>query len=308
MNFLGRPEPIFSYNNTTRSLSLSFRLLIDTVKEMQDLKPTIENYRAYLYNCGEYLLNTEEFVDDKQTTNKKVSDKITKIKPETKVFNINLKYFFKNGYYDTDTEKVDYSVLDTCKEADAFGDPDKKDNPLFWMGKFISTLNPIDRTGVFNILKTDYSPIPDVDVFFNKSFDDICYSTATYYWEKHDNITLLWSGGFDSTCVAISFIETKLKDKKLTLLGTQESVEEYPSFYEANKHLIKIEEHEVFWNRFALPQNETTYITGDIGDQIFGGCIDEYPNYKNDDWDSFIGDLQEIFSNISIKVNFNEFD
>ena len=116
MNFLGRPEPIFSYNNTTRSLSLSFRLLIDTVKEMQDLKPTIENYRAYLYNCGEYLLNTEEFVDDKQTTNKKVSDKIKKIKPETKVFKINLPYFFKNNLYDTDTEKVDYSVLDSCKE------------------------------------------------------------------------------------------------------------------------------------------------------------------------------------------------
>jgi len=178
--------------------------------------------------------------------------------------------------------------IDLMKKINEFPFLSKKDNPLFWMGRLISTLNPIDRTGIFNILKTDYSPIPDVDVVFNKSFDDICYSTATYYWEKHDNITLLWSGGFDSTCVAISFIETKLKDKKLTLLGTQESVEEYPSFYEAHKHLIKIEEHEVFWNRFASPQNETTYITGDIGDQIFGGCIDEYPNYKNDDWDSFI--------------------
>ena len=52
MNFLGRPEPIFSYQNTTRSLSLSFKLLIDTVKNIQDVKPTIDNYYKYLYACN----------------------------------------------------------------------------------------------------------------------------------------------------------------------------------------------------------------------------------------------------------------
>jgi hypothetical protein len=151
MNFLGRPEPIFSYNNTTRSLSLSFRLLIDTVKEMQDLKPTLENYRAYLYNCGEYLLNVEEFVDDKQTTNKKVSDKIKKIKPETKVFNINLKYFFKNDIYDTDTVKVNYSVLDDCQDWD-------KDHKIFISEPLLSSttiaFNANFLTGISSATKT----------------------------------------------------------------------------------------------------------------------------------------------------------
>jgi len=58
MNFLGRPEPLFSYQNTVRTLSLSFRLLIDTVKDMQDLEPTIQNYYNYLYECGQLVFKT----------------------------------------------------------------------------------------------------------------------------------------------------------------------------------------------------------------------------------------------------------
>jgi hypothetical protein len=158
MNFLGRPEPIFSYNNTTRSLSLSFRLLIDTVKEMQDLKPTIENYRAYLYNCGEYLLNVEEFVDDKQTTNKKVSDKITKIKAETKVFKINLPYFFKNNLYDTDTVSIDYSSLDNCQEYNEDGtgfipNPLLSSTTLAFNANFLTGISSATKTLDDNIKK-----------------------------------------------------------------------------------------------------------------------------------------------------------
>lgn len=146
MNFLGRPEPIFSYQNTTRSLSLSFRLLIDTVKEMQDLKSTIENYRAYLHSCGEYLFEAEQFNENKQETDKKKNDKVKKVKTETKFINAPVEYFFKNGYYDTDTVSVDYSVLDSGTELnkDANGtipNPLLTSTTLAFNANFLSTLS-----------------------------------------------------------------------------------------------------------------------------------------------------------------------
>jgi hypothetical protein len=86
---------------------------------MQDLKPTIENYRAFLYNCGEYEFGEDEYKDNKQETDKKQNDKVKKRKAETKFINAPVQYFFKNGFYDTDTVSVDYSVLDNCLELNS---------------------------------------------------------------------------------------------------------------------------------------------------------------------------------------------
>jgi len=122
MNFLGRPEPIFSYQNTTRSLSLTFRLLIDTVKEMQDLKPTIENYRAFLYNCGEYQFDEDEYIDDKQETDKKENDKVKKQKAETKFINAPAQYFFKNALFEVKTSNIDYTSGDNCLDTNELGE------------------------------------------------------------------------------------------------------------------------------------------------------------------------------------------
>lgn len=148
MNFLGRPEPIFSYQNTVRSLSLSFRLLIDTVKEMQDLKSTIENYRAYLHNCGEYDFDIQAKIDSNTEVQKQGATKVKKRKEETKFIKAPVTYFFKNNYYDTDTVDVDYSSLDDCKDSDINGTPDaKKDvfelssTTLAFNENFVATLS-----------------------------------------------------------------------------------------------------------------------------------------------------------------------
>lgn len=170
----------------------------------------------------------------------------------------------------------------------------RKENPLWWISRFMHNQVPVDRTDTFNILKVDTWPIPDVDTSFKKTFDQICYATATEYWNNNDDISVLWSGGLDSTCVAIAFIETKPVGKKLTLVGTQESVDEYPSFYEQHKALMKIDTTEEFWGRFKYHQNETLYVSGDIGDQIFGGVIDEYADHKDEPWESFI-EWKDVF-------------
>jgi len=106
MNFLGRPEPIFSYQNTVRNLSLSFSLLIDTVKEIQDVEPTIQNYYNYLYQCGQTAETQttknkgENIVPTGETTPKNSTK-------EEKTFGKKLQYYFKNqGYIINSTNPV----------------------------------------------------------------------------------------------------------------------------------------------------------------------------------------------------------
>ena len=106
MNFLGRPEPIFSYQNTTRSLSLSFRLLIDTVKEIQDIEPTIQNYYNYLYNCGPLDfkdINEKREVNVTSETITKNSSKTTFRRDDKSI------YCFKNEGYVVNTTTPVYS-------------------------------------------------------------------------------------------------------------------------------------------------------------------------------------------------------
>jgi hypothetical protein len=171
----------------------------------------------------------------------------------------------------------------------------KENNQLYWLGKFMKNRTPVDRTGRLNLIDVKYLPISKIKYSFNKSFDEVCHSTAVNYWNDNNDITVLWSGGLDSTCVAVSLLQTKPENKKLTFLGSIESIEEYPSFYEQHKNMIKIVTPEQFWNTFTYHQTDTKYVTGDIGDQIFGGIIDEFGNKKDLPWQNFI-EWENIFS------------
>ena len=170
----------------------------------------------------------------------------------------------------------------------------KNNNPLYWMGRFMTNSVPVDRTNKFNLLNMEDCPIPKIDNFFNKTYDEVCYSSALEYWKYYNDITVLWSGGLDSTCVAIAFLQTRPLDKKLSFVGSVESIEEYPKFYEDHKSLITIDTPTQFWNRFKVRSTDTRYVTGDIGDQIFGGCINEFGDRKNENWQNFI-DWKDVF-------------
>lgn len=112
LNFLGRPEPVFSYQNTTRNLSLSFTLLIDTVKQMQDVEPTIQKYYDYIYGCA------KEPEPPKQGTNPDTKPQPLprpKRKPNP-IEGPKVTYFFKNDAYTVKTTNIDYTSNDTCLE------------------------------------------------------------------------------------------------------------------------------------------------------------------------------------------------
>lgn len=120
LNFLGRPEPIFSYQNTTRSLSLSFSLLIDTVKDIQDIQPTIQNYYNYIYACNTVSTNPDEGSNTKITPKPDGTPK-PKRKPDPIPFDSEITYFFKNDSYGVKTENIDYTTGDTCREKNEEG-------------------------------------------------------------------------------------------------------------------------------------------------------------------------------------------
>ena len=118
MNFLGRPEPIFSYQNTTRSLSLSFRLLIDTVKKVQDIEPTIQNYYKYLYQCGE-LAFKEKIEKREVVITSETPTTNSEIVPNNVFTNV-AKYYFKNEAWAVDLINPDYTSGDTNPSFSSF--------------------------------------------------------------------------------------------------------------------------------------------------------------------------------------------
>jgi len=126
INFLGRPEPIYSYQNTTRGLNLSFSLLIDTVKDIQDIEPTIQNYYNYIYACKDVAKDTD---DGKDSIVPNPRPK-RKTKPAPVVFDEDVIYFFKNDYYGVKYEaSIDYTSTDDCLDQNEKGDVDKEYTP-----------------------------------------------------------------------------------------------------------------------------------------------------------------------------------
>jgi hypothetical protein len=187
---------------------------------------------------------------------------------------------------------MDSSVADKILE---FKPLHKVTDPLYWITRLLSGLCSIDRTGKLNNFKTQYEPIPDV-TGFNKSFGQICLETAERYWQEHDYLQVLWSGGIDSTSTALALLETKPKDKTLVIVGTQSSIDEYPGFYDRYKEFCRVLTFEQFFSLANL-NSGAVVITGDVGDQIFGANLavshpDEADLYKKDrpwhelfDWD-----------------------
>lgn len=146
-------------------------------------------------------------------------------------------------------------------------DPDT--NPMFWVGRLLVCWCAIDRTGRFNNLDCAYDPIPVFDSNFSKDFGQVCLETAEKYWAGNDKITVAWSGGIDSTAVALSLIETKPTNKDLEIICTRTSIEEYPAFYDTHKAIITIIENDDFFNvKYLEPTG--VLVTGDVGDLLFG--------------------------------------
>lgn len=194
----------------------------------------------------------------------------------------------------------------TVSQIMSFAPMSKSDDTLFWVGRLLNGISAVDRTGMLNKFKTNYVPIPTVGDF-NKSLGQICLETAEQYWVDHDYLEVLWSGGIDSTAATLALLETKPTAKKLVIVCTQDSINEYPLFYDLYKEFCQVLTSDEF---FSIDRVNTsaTVITGDGGDQIFGSqlvVVDDADLYKTKSTWHGLFDWPNVFRQNTIKPTAN---
>lgn len=184
-----------------------------------------------------------------------------------------------------------------------FSPMSKTDDTLFWIGRLLNGISAVDRTGQLNNFKSNYIPIPSVGDF-DKSFGQICLETAERYWIEYDYLEVLWSGGIDSTAAALALLETKPATKKLVMVCTQNSIDEYPLFYERYKEFCRVLTSDEFFSIDNV-NTTTTVITGDGGDQIFGSqlvVVEDVDLHKTrNSWHEML-DWPDVFRQNTIKI------
>ena len=136
----------------------------------------------------------------------------------------------------------------------------------------------VDRCNYINIPYRfeNKFPMPTLPGTFNKNYTDICIERARNLIAHSKNInkpiTVLWSGGIDSTVVLISFILGCPDDlDRISVALNPYSILENPNFY--YKHIR---------NRFNMLPSERTLdllngscimVGGEFNDQLFGSDI-----------------------------------
>lgn len=106
----------------------------------------------------------------------------------------------------------------------------------------------------------------------NPVFSQICDARACDILEqsKHEQVTIGWSGGIDSTLVLVSLLKNGFNKQqhKINVTLTRKSIEEYSYFF--YNHIIKYFDV-VSWNQYAPLEN--VLYTGECADQLFGSDI-----------------------------------
>lgn len=135
---------------------------------------------------------------------------------------------------------------------------------------------PVDRS---NILSTPVKtislfPIPKPTVL-TTSFADLCLMRAEELleWIPQMPLYVMWSGGIDSTCVLVSLLRmatTQEQQKRITVLLSESSIMEYPSFYQRH---IRGKLSCVSSHLFPYLLGKKLIVTGDPSDQLFGSDI-----------------------------------
>lgn len=143
-------------------------------------------------------------------------------------------------------------------------------NRKYFVDERLNTIVPIlgfksygDRTNTFNEYNVKIDPIPK-NFEKSKKIGDCCIERAISLWEQHDQITIMWSGGIDSSAALIALNETKPNSKILKIFYTKESIKEFPFMYESLVKYIS----PISSNRFVTDYD--FLLTGECSDQCHG--------------------------------------
>lgn len=161
--------------------------------------------------------------------------------------------------------------------------PDKKDT-LAWceISKLINGYSLYDRSGIFKMpfrfAHSEHSFLPSDSKGFNKTYEQICTERVQEILQLQAStgrkIGLLYSGGIDSTMVAVSFLKV-LKPKefkeKVSVFLNRDSIAENPNFY--YDHLRKISHFETSERLRSLFDGNHIIVDGEFNDQLFGSDL-----------------------------------
>lgn len=138
----------------------------------------------------------------------------------------------------------------------------------------------IDRTRTLDqgFAYTVLDPIPPLDnneATFSELCDETGHAIVAEARAAKRDITVLWSGGIDSTCAVIAIgkaaIDQEYRDH-LRIVVSMSSVHEYPSFF--LRHLVgKIAIQPVTYPIAEFLDPACLNVTGEHGDQLFGSHL-----------------------------------
>jgi hypothetical protein len=137
---------------------------------------------------------------------------------------------------------------------------------------FHSRNTQIDLKSPWQLETTDYviPPMPTDQLSFDQIADEFGYRICKEM-DSDKQVYMMWSGGIDSTSVAVSLLRNIKNNqyKNLHVVSSALSRQENPMFY--HNFLSKFDQIELFeFNPGLLDINNTLILDGEGGDQIFG--------------------------------------
>lgn len=133
-----------------------------------------------------------------------------------------------------------------------------------------------DRTGIiphYMNIKPNLAPMPDI-TGFNKSFEQVVKERAEHLLSLNKPISVVWSGGIDSTLALFALIKYANDPSQITVYGTYTSILESGNLLEKSilptgvKSRIKVSSKKEFTD------SDQIYVTGFMGNQLFGPTDD----------------------------------
>lgn len=132
----------------------------------------------------------------------------------------------------------------------------------------------VDRTNVidwpFNIVLAQEFELPTVKQQSLK-FNECAESRANQLLDIGNSIHLMWSGGIDSTAMLVSFLKTGRSLENLTIALNEDSVREYPQFYQNHiRGKFKLIATEELMQLVNQPNFSSIMLSAEHADQLFG--------------------------------------
>jgi hypothetical protein len=167
---------------------------------------------------------------------------------------------------------------------------------------FSQNITFLDRTNVisvpFNMTTPDFLKMPTMDMFNHKSFEEICDDRARelldHAAKTNRTITVMYSGGVDSTLILCSFLKTATPEelKNIVVLLSEKSIFENPVFY--RNFVIKYFKCDSSYKFPAYMGNDKIlFITGENADQLFGSQVTNgFATYSG--YDSLFAPVEQV--------------